>query len=403
MRERALGPRTGGSAAIAAVLAALVSLAGCRGDEPAPAAAPAAVPVAPEDVARVVREQIQTGPRVAGSLDAGERADVRAEAGGRVLEVGAEIGQRVEEGALLARIEARAQADAVRAARAAVRAAEEELAVARREVERTRALVAGGALPRRDIERAESAATAAQARVREARAGLASASSQLADATVRAPMDGVVSAAPVRQGDVVAPGAPLFTIIDPSTIRLEASVPSEDVAAVKVGTPVLFEVRGYPEQRFRGRITRVAPAADPVTRQIPILVEIPNEAGALVAGLFADGRVVSGRREALVVPLAAVDRSGEVAAVARIAGGVVERVAVQLGIEDPAAEQAEVVSGLEEGDRVLLRSASRLSPGTRVVIPGEAAPEPPATASGRPRSDEPPPAAGKPAEEEGTR
>ena len=384
----------------AALLGAVLCLASCRGGEAEPAAAPPAVPVAPEDVARVVREPIETGPRVAGTLDASRRADVRAEAGGRVLEVGAEIGQRVEKGELLARLEARAQSDAVRAARAAVRSAEEELTVARREVQRTRAPVQGGALPRRDIERAESAAVAAQARVREARAQLGSAASQLADATVRAPMDGVVSAAPVRQGDVVAPGAPLFTIIDPTTIRLEAAVPSEDVAAVQVGTPVLFEVRGYPGQRFRGRIERVAPAADPVTRQIPILVEIPNEAGALVAGLFADGRVVSGRREALVAPQAAVDRTGEIPAVSRINGDVVERVAVQLGIEDAVAERVEVVSGLQEGDRVLLRAASRLPPGTRVTIAGEEQPDAPADPRppAGPPDEDPAPAVGKPTE-----
>jgi len=400
--------RARGAAAAAALVLAAAALA-CGGGEEAPAAAPAPVPVAPEDVYLVAPDVIRTGPRIAGTLEARRRADVRAEAGGRVIAVEAELGQKVWRGELLARIEARAQSDAVRAARAQLRSAQEQLALARREVDRTRTLVEGGALPRRDLETAQNAVVAAQAQVGAAEAQLATARSQLADATVRAPMSGVVSAAPVREGDVVAPGGEMFTIIDPGTMRLEAWVPADDLSAIAVGTPVTFEVRGYPGRRFHGAVERVAPAADPVTRQISILVDIPNLGGELVAGLFAEGRLTSGRREGLVVPLAAVDTSGENPVVTRVRDGVVERVAVQTGITDAAGERIEVVSGLAAGDLVLLRSARGLPPGTRVVVPqaedrpraqppgqprAGAAPRPPAGEGG----DDEPPRAGRPAE-----
>ena len=59
-------------------------------------------------------------------------------------------------------------------------------------------------------------------------------------------------------GDVVAPGTELYTIVDPSSIQLEASVPSESLSLVRVGAEVIFEVRGYPDQTFSGKVERIA-------------------------------------------------------------------------------------------------------------------------------------------------
>ncbi|HTE51453.1 MAG TPA: efflux RND transporter periplasmic adaptor subunit [Kofleriaceae bacterium] len=372
---------------LAAILALAAGAPACKREQEKPAdgdkQAAAAVPVAAEDAARAQRKTIRIGPRIAGSLDARKRADMRAEASGQVLEVNAELGQAVKKGQVLARIEANAQGDSVRSAEAGVRSARENLSVASRQVERTKALVEGGALAERDLETAKSSAVAAEAQLGQARAQLATARTQLSNATVRSPMDGVVSKAPVHTGDVVAPGAELFTIIDPSTMRLEASVPSDDLQAVAVGTPVAFEVRGYPGQKFKGTIERVAPAADPATRQIPILISIPNESGKLVAGLFAEGRLAGGTREALVVPAAAVDSSGESPTVTRVNKGVVERINVQLGARDGTEEVVEVVSGLAEGDIVLLRNARALPPGTRVDVSGQGS-EAPAAAAPKP-------------------
>ena len=94
-------------------------------------------------------------------------------------------------------------------------------------------------------------------------------------------------------------------------MRLEASVPSDQLSAITIGATVNFQVRGYPGQTFAGRIERISPMADPVTRQVPIFVTIPNTQGRLVAGLFAEGRVVQEVKQALVVPLTAVnERAG---------------------------------------------------------------------------------------------
>jgi multidrug efflux pump subunit AcrA (membrane-fusion protein) len=127
-------------------------------------------------------------------------------------------------------------------------------------------------------------------------------------------------------------------------------------------------VRGYPNQRFQGRIDRVAPAADPVTRQVAVFVSIPNPSGALVAGLFGEGQVAAERREGLVVPSAAVESLGEHATVARVREGRVERVPVEIGLRDERKERVEVKGALEPGDQVLTGEARSLPAQTPVEM-----------------------------------
>jgi RND family efflux transporter MFP subunit len=316
--------------------------------------------------------EIRTGPLLSGELRAAREATVRAKMPGSVLEVRAEEGQTVQRGAVIARIEARPLQDALLSSQSAVRSAEQSLAVAEREAERTASLVKGGALAERDLELSRTAVTGAQAQLADARARLASVRQQLDDAVVTAPIGGVVSGRPVNAGDVVSPGTLMATIIDPSSMLLEASVPSEALAALKLGTPVEFEVRGYPGQTFDGHIERIAPSADPVTRQVTIFVDVPNTRGQLVAGLFAEGRVTSERRQAIVVPATAVDTGGQNPWVLRLRDGKAERVTVQLGVRDDRSERIEIRSGVAAGDVLLIGAARAVTPGTPVTVAGAA-------------------------------
>jgi RND family efflux transporter MFP subunit len=328
------------------------------------------VKLAAEDVNVIKRDVLQTGPRISGTLEARQRSVVRAETSGAVMAVGPELGDQVKKGDLLARIEAKALGDVATSARSTVASAEAQRDLARRELARTEALVKGGAIAQRELDRSQSQLTAAEAAVTQARAQLASSQSQLGDATVRAPTAGVVARRAANVGDVVSPGAELYEIIDPSTMRLDASVASDDLAAIGPGKPVDFEVRGYPGQKFAGTISRVAPAADPVTRQIQVLVDIPNPGGRLVSGLYAEGRVAVEKREALVAPLTAIDSSGDQPSVLRVKNGVVERAVVALGVRDERAEIVEVTTGLAAGDVVLLaRATKNVGPGAKVVLP----------------------------------
>lgn len=332
------------------------------------------VVVGPENFVVAKKGTLQTGPRIAGSLEPKLQARVRSEVSGSVLQVNVDLGQQVKPGQVLARIEDRAIRNAFESAQATVQSAQEELKVSQRQVERTQALVGGGALAERDLETALSARTAAQARLAQARAQLAQAQKQLDAATVRSPMAGVVSERAINSGDVVAPGAALFTIIDPSSMRLTASVPSEAISALQLGKPVQFRVRGYPDQSFAGEIEHIAPAADPMTRQITVLVSIPNRGGKLIAGLFADGRIATESRQGISVPLTALDTRGGTPRVVRVKDGRAEQVEVKVGLRDDQAERVELISGVNPGDVLLVGAARDLAPGTPVTLSGAAPP-----------------------------
>ncbi|MHB1224795.1 MAG: efflux RND transporter periplasmic adaptor subunit [Gemmatimonadaceae bacterium] len=380
-----------------AALLALLALAtgACNSSDAAGAAgAPAAVTVGEENVAIVQRDTLHTGPAVSGTLAPEQVATVRAELSGTVLGTHAEAGQRVTQGALLARVDDRAVRDQVLSARTAVTAAEGSYEVAQREAQRSTTLLAAGAIAERDMESATRAADAARAQLANARAQLASAEKALDATRVTAPFTGIVSDRAVGAGDVVAPGTAMYTIVDPSTMRYEASVPAERLGDVRVGAPVRFHVSGYPERQFEGRITRVNPVADPSTRQVRLLVSVPNSGGQLVGGLFAEGRVSSRSIEALVVPEAAVDQRGITPTVYRVSGGKVERVPVTMGLHDQQTERVEITSGVAVGDTLLTGAAQGVTPGSSVTI-GKVKDAPPAGQPVAPSTTPPPdPSAG---------
>ncbi len=357
---------------LAVLLAVVGSGSACRKEAPAEQspAAPQAVQVGVENVTVVTTQDISTGPLISGTLMADKDATVRAEVSGSILQVTVAEGEQVRRGALLVRIEDQALGDAYKSAQSAFRSAEQALGVAGREAARTESLVKGGALAERELDTARNAVTAAQAQLEDARSRVASVAKQLSNLTIRSPLDGVVAARPVNAGDVVSPGTELYRIIDPRSMRLEASVPSESLSAIKVGLPVQFQVRGYPGQTIEGRIERISPTADAVTRQVSIFVTIPNTTGRLVAGLFAEGRVAQESRRALVLPLSAVNTSDPKAPwVLRANSGKAEKVTVALGLRDDQTERIEITSGVKEGDRLLVGPAQAITPGTPLQLP----------------------------------
>ena len=363
-------------------LALLASLAAaCSGSgaakEPEKGAAPVAPPVldiGTENTVTVATDEIITGPVVSGTLSPKDQATVRAEVGGSVLSAGLEQGQAVRRGQLLARIEARTAGEMVTSAESSVRSQEQALDLARRELARAEKLVSAGAVAERSVEAARNEVVRLESEMASAKSRLITARKTLGDATVVAPIGGVIATRSVNAGDVVAPGSELYTIVVPSSIQLEAQVPSESLSMVKIGAEVSFEVRGYPGQTFTGKVERISPTADPTTRQVAIWVSVDNRSGRLVAGLFADGRVTQTAKKGLIVPTSVISDLGSQPSVLRIKDGKVEKVSIRTGLLDPQNERVEVVAGLAEGDVLLTGVAQGVTPGTQVKVIDRAQP-----------------------------
>ena len=358
-------------AAVATLLlaGALAGTSACKKKESAEAAETAkAVVVGPQEITVIAQRRIETGPSMSGSLAPDKEATIRAEVGGAVLQTYVDQGTRVGTGTVLARLDDTAIRDAWLSARSGVTAAQSSADVAKRELERAQKLVAAGAIADRDVENARRASIAAASQLADAKARFSAAEQQLAKTTIKAPFNGVVSVKSVNAGDVATPGSPLFTVVDPTSMRLEGAVPADQVSAVRLGMPVNFTVQGYPGRSFTGHITRINPVADPVTRQVRILASIPNDGNTLVGGLFADGHVASEAKTGIVIPSSAVNQHDFVPTVTRIRNGRTEKVAVGLGLQDSGTETVEITKGLTVGDTVLVGGAQGIAPNTEVRV-----------------------------------
>ncbi|HLA89408.1 MAG TPA: efflux RND transporter periplasmic adaptor subunit [Gemmatimonadaceae bacterium] len=355
-------------ATIGLVFAVSVAACGRQGADAAPATATSAVNIGPEAIAVVAMATLSSGPAVSGTLVAERTATIRAEVSGPVLAVLSDPGVRVAKGALLARVDDTAIRDAWLSAKSGVTQAQLAADLATREEQRAERLLQAGAIAENALEAARRVHAGARAQLDDAKARLSAAQQHLDNTVIKAPYDGVVSERQVNAGDVVSPGMALFTVVDPSTMRLEGAVSADQLGAVRVGSPVRFAVTGYPGRTFEGAITHLYPSADPQTRQVRLFARIPNAGRDLVAGLYATGRVASTTRQALTAPLAVVDQRGIKPVVTRLRNGKAERVEVTLGLRDEATERVELTSGVAPGDTLLVGAAQGITPGTPVTV-----------------------------------
>ncbi len=351
------------------LLAATLVGTACSKDTAAPAANGAATAqnIGPENIAVARMDTLRSGPAISGTLSADREARLRAEMSGAVLATMVEQGERVNEGTVLGRIDDASVRDAALSARSAVAQATMAAEQATREWQRAKTLVAAGAIAERDVESADRANLGAQAQLADAKARLSSAEKMLRNTIIKAPFAGVVAERAVSPGDIVSPGSPMFTVIDPKSLRVAASVPASALEDVRVGSPVVFTVNGS-DRVLEGRVLRVSPVVDPQTKQVLLLASVPSSAGGLVAGLFVEGRVASQKRVGVLLPENAIDQTGIAPTVMRLKGGKVEKVDVQLGVRDDALAALEVTTGIASGDTVLLGAARGISVGTMITV-----------------------------------
>ena len=354
-------------------LAPLVLLATAACSTPAAEAAAPQPPVqVPADQVAIVDSlEVESGPALSGTLTAERTAQVRSQMSGTVLALYVKEGQAVSAGQALALIDTTVAAEQARSARSALRSAQVQSQLATRNAERSAALLKAGAIADRDEEGARAQAQAAAAAVADATSRLASAEKLLRDGTVRAPFAGVISELPVSAGDVVQGGAGgatlLATVVDPSELTLEASVPAENLNGIKRGAKVEFTLNGMSKQVVTGTVARINPTVDATTHQVRIYVVVPNRNQALASGLFAEGRVTIEAARALAVPISALDPRATTPSVKRLKGGKVESVPVTVGLRDALRERV-VVTGVVRGDTVLLGGALGTPTGSSVRI-----------------------------------
>jgi RND family efflux transporter MFP subunit len=180
---------------------------------------------------------------------------------------------------------------------------------------------------------------------------------------VRAPFDGVISERKVSAGDTASIGKELLKVIDPTSMRFAGRVSADKVSMVSVGQAVSFRINGYAGQEFRGKVTRVDPSANDVTRQVEVLVSFNDAKQPRVSGLYAEGTIEATNVKVLTLPESMLVRAGDKASIWRVKGNTLNQVALVLGARDPRTGNFEIRSGLAEGDTILRNPSSSFKEG----------------------------------------
>ena len=346
-----------------AALAPLLALVAACGD--APPAAPATPPGPALAAAVADLKEIDTAVTAEAVVEAVRQSTVSAQVSGRIVDIRFDVGDRVERGAVILRIDERAASQAVAATEAQAREAEAALVNARAQLERTRQLLAQKFVSQAALDKAEADHKAAEARFKATLAGAGAAATERSFATIVAPYSGIVSARHVQLGEMAAPGKPLLTGFDPTTLRVVATVASAQVPAIQAGARARIEIPSLGRWVDVKSVT-VVPSADPRTHTTAVRLDLPADVRGLLPGVFARAHFVTGRSPRLVVPKSAVIRRSEVTGVYVIDEKGAPRLRqVRLGTASDETV-VEVLAGLRAGEKVAtdpVKAGMRAAPG----------------------------------------
>ncbi len=203
-----------------------------------------------------------------------------------------------------------------------------------------------------------------RAQVKQAQAVLDLAKTQLADAMVLAPFDGVVSERILSAGALAAPAAPIVNIIS-SELEISLSVEESRSGALKVGQPAAVQVAAYPGQTFQGKISAIAPTVDPKTRTLVAKITVKDDQKQLKPGMYARVTIDAGQAQTgLAVPKEAVVKRGDKDVVFAVVNGKAQMREVQVGPAD--GNNVQILKGLVSGENVVQNPGNTLQDGEGV-------------------------------------
>lgn len=333
---------------------------------------PQTLTLAASDISVVQPTTIEDVAAISGNLDPIETVAVRSRIEGDLELVAVREGDVVRAGQLLARFDAKEQESAARSAEADRVAARSDLANAEWNAEQSAQLFKAGAIAERDNKAAQQTVATMKARLAATDSRVRATSSVVRDTRVIAPTSGVVSKRDVENGEHVARGATMFTVVRNDMLELVAAVPARAAGVVRVGQPVRFVADG---RTFGGRVARVSPTVDPTTRSVTVYVEVANPSGAIRGGTFATGQVVSRTVDnVLAIPQNAIHHSpdGTTQYAYRIANDAIEHATLRTGVTDDRLGLVEILEGLQAGDRIITGNVGNVGRGMRVSIAGGA-------------------------------
>ena len=322
----------------------------------------------PREVVQPVLARMPALVQFSGPLVAPQTSVVRAKAAGTLVSLGVAEGSRVRAGQVIGRIDMAETSSRVAERSANLDSARATLAQAERTHASNERLAAQQFISPIALDNSRAAVDTARAALHAAQAALDTTRVGLRDATLLAPISGIVARRHVLPGEKVSVDQSVLTIVDLARLELAGSVGTHEVSRLAAGMPVEVQVEGV-AQPVAGRIARIAPAAEPGTRSIGVTVELANPGEMLRAGQYALARAtLADDRERLTLPASAVGNSAGQDHVWLIEDGVLARRAVTLGRRDEREGRIEVLQGVDPASQVLAARFDNLREGARALI-----------------------------------
>ncbi|MBN2355457.1 efflux RND transporter periplasmic adaptor subunit [candidate division KSB1 bacterium] len=212
-------------------------------------------------------------------------------------------GEYIARGAPIAQIHAATIEQGVKQAEAGYAAAKAQEVNMQVEFERSKKLFQENAMSKQQYDMVQTQYEAVKAALEQAQAALISAKSSLADATVSAPISGIIGKRYNEAGDMANPAVPLVSIVQMDRVKITFEATESDLGKLEIGQQAVVKVKSYPEQEFVGSVVKISPILDPLTRMASIEVLSDNPDGKLKPGMFARVQVRTGVIEnTIVVP-----------------------------------------------------------------------------------------------------
>jgi RND family efflux transporter MFP subunit len=311
-----------------------------------------------------------------GTVESRDRGVISARIAGRVSRVAVREGDKVKKGDLLLLLTDNEAADRLQEARAALAEARGRLAsaqarldLAEKTYKRYQRLFANEAVTPQemdqvaaDLEVARQARASARAAVQRAEGARAAAQMTSSYTRVLAPYDARVVAKEVQEGSTVMPGSPLLTLDRQGPWRVRVEVPESFSGKIAEGDTLSVQIPAL-GKTLSGKVSEVVPSADPRSRTFQVKVDLGSEPG-LSAGLFARISASFGKREALLIPAAALVTRGQLTGVYVVTKGILHYRLVKTGRR--VGDRVEILSGLNAGETIVAGDALRARNGARV-------------------------------------
>ncbi|KAA3450445.1 efflux RND transporter periplasmic adaptor subunit [Mesorhizobium sp. SARCC-RB16n] len=292
--------------------------------------------------------------------------------GGRVAERLVDVGQHVDQGAVLARIDPQEQESDLRSAQADLDAAQAQLTQAAATFERQKTLLAQGFTTRRDYDTADQALKVAKGSVDAAQSALANAQQNLSFTELKAGAAGVITARQVEAGQVVQAAQTVFTVAEDGDRDAVFNVQETLVARTPTSPAVTITLLSDPQVRATGKVREISPAVDPTSGSIRVKVAIPDTPAGMPLGAAVIGSVGAKPAKAILLPWQALTSSAGKPAVWLVDPAT--KAVTTTPVEVLAYDSGPVViaKGLVAGQSVVTAGGQLLSPGQTVEISGAA-------------------------------